>query len=791
MNADSHNGDAADGGKLSVMPRATPPSVPCPPPPLPDLERRLTGIVSSIDAIVWEFDPVSGHFTFVSEKAVELLGYPLGAWLEEPDFWPSHLHPEDREMAVKFCADATQRLENHEFEYRMLAADGRAVWLKDFVRVDSLNGRAVRLRGVMVDITSRKRIEAELRKNHALLERIFDSTEICIAYLDRDFNFLRVNRAYAVTGRQTPEFFVGKNHFALYPGDEAEAIFREVVRTGQPYTTHARPFVYVDQPERGVTYWNWTITPVKDASGHVDSLFFVLLDVTHEVRVEEAIRASEARYRLLFDRNPLPLWVCDLDTCRILAVNETAVRHYGYSAGEFRSLTIAQLSAQPDLDPHATALRDSLQRPNRTVECHHRRRDESIIVVELQGCPIDYDGRTALLVIAHDVTARKNLEEQLLRSQRLENLGMLAAGIAHDFNNILSPILMAGQLLRAEPGASSADQRLLDTLVQSAERGAGLVRQILAFAHGTGGERHAVQLKHVARDILSLIEETFPPSIRLDHSIPADLWPTKANATQIHQVLLNLCVNARDAMPNGGTLRLHARNVVLDAAALPAAPDARAGRFLCLEVGDTGTGIPPDVFARIWEPFFTTKPQGKGTGLGLSTVRAIVANHEGFATVDTAVGQGTTFRIYLPVVETDLDTSSADAATRAIPRGDGELILVVDDEASVRDLLGVTLTTHGYTVALAAHGIEAALVADTHRRSLRLVITDLVMPQLGGEAFVQLLRRQHPHVPILAVTGSPGWAKVGVPILYKPFKPETLLAAVHSLLHPDAKPSAG
>jgi PAS domain S-box-containing protein len=749
-----------------------------------DAEHRLSDIASSIDAIVWEMNPATGRFTFVSEKAHALLGYPLRAWLDEPDFWARHIHPEDRAGTVSYSADATRRLENHQFEFRMLAADGRTVWLKDFVRVDAQDGRAVRLRGIMVDITERKEMEASLRKSHAFLERIFDSTEICIAYLDREFNFIRVNRAYSVTGQHPPEFFVGKNHFALYPGDDAEAIFRGVVETGQPYSVHARPFVYADQPERGVTYWNWTITPVKDAAGHVDSLLFVLLDVTREVRAEETIRASEARYRLLFDSNPLPLWVCDLDTSRILAVNETALHHYGFSREEFLATTIARLSAQPDLDPNEERLRESMQRPGRVVECHHRRKDDSIITVELQGRPLEFDGRDALLVIANDVTTRKNLEEQLLRSQRLENLGMLAAGIAHDFNNILAPILMAGQLLRAQPKASETDLRLLSTLVQSAERGAGLVRQILAFAHGSGGERHTVQLKHVARDIVSLIEETFPRTIELDHMIPTDLWPVKANPTQIHQVLLNLCVNARDAMPAGGTLRLRVRNVVIEPDNLPPGPDARPGRFLNVEIADTGTGIPPDVLPRIWEPFFSTKAPGKGTGLGLSTVRAILASHEGFCTIDTELGVGTRFQLYLPASEIDFDTTGGTRSPHDLPSGDGELILVVDDEASVRDLVAATLTTHGYTVALAANGSDAALAADTHRRSLRLVITDIVMPQLSGELLVQLLRRHHPHVPVLAITGTPGPEPVNVPILYKPFTPEALLRTVHSLLHP-------
>lgn len=752
------------------------------------MEQRLTGIVGSIDAIVWEMDAASGRFTFVNEKAVKLLGYPLSSWLGDATFWPQHIHPEDRDAVLKYCAESTQHLSNHEFEFRMLAADGRAVWLKDFVRVEALAGRAVRLRGVMVDITARKEMEAKLRKNHAFLERIFDSTEVCIAYLDCDFNFIRVNRAYAATGQHPPEFYRGKNHFDLYPGEETKWIFREVVSTGQPYSAHARPFVYRDQPERGVTYWNWTITPVKDAGGRVDALLFVLLDVTWEVRAEEAIRASESRYRLLFDSNPLPLWVCDLDTCRIRAVNATAVRIYGFTPEEFRALTIPQLSDHPDADLSAASLREALIRQRRTIECHHRRKDQGSIIVELQARPIEFDRQPALLVSANDITARKSLEEQLLRSQRLENLGMLAAGIAHDFNNILSPILMAGQLLRMQAANDDADQRLLSTLVQSAERGAGLVRQILAFAHGTGSERHTVQLKHVARDIASLIEETFPPSIQFDHSIPADLWPARANPTQIHQVLLNLCVNARDAMPDGGTLRLVVRNLPLDGTNLPDAPQARPGRFLCFEVADTGCGIPPETLSRVWEPFFTTKTQGKGTGLGLPTVRAIATNHEGFCTVESTVGQGTTFRFYVPVLDAEAEFSTGAEAEHAAPLGEGELVLVVDDEASVRDLIAATLTTHGYNVAPATNGLEALVVAETHHRSLRLVLTDLKMPQLSGELLVPLIRRQFPHVPILAMTGTPDSTEPSAPVLYKPFTPEALLEMVHSLLHPSESP---
>jgi two-component system, cell cycle sensor histidine kinase and response regulator CckA len=362
---------------------------------------------------------------------------------------------------------------------------------------------------------------------------------------------------------------------------------------------------------------------------------------------------------------------------------------------------------------------------------------------------------------------------------------------------MLAPILLAAPMLRDHVNDPSA-LSLLNTLEKSAERGANLVRQILAFAHGTAGDHRLLQARHLLRDISSVIAGTFPKSITLEDHIPTDLWPIKANPTQVHQVLLNLSVNARDAMPNGGTLRLRAENVRLDDAAAAAIDGARSGSFVVLHVEDTGTGIAPEVLKGMWQPFFTTKETDKGTGLGLSTVRGIVENHNGFIQVKTELGRGSCFRVYFPAAEEEL-ADRATAAPRPVQRGNGELILVVDDERQIREMTFTMLTRNGYRVLLAADGTEAALVFAERAAEIRLVITDLHMPNLDGAMLGRALRRITPTAKLLVMSGmssSLGTRPDYKPeefadaFLHKPFKPEKLLTVVHDLLRPNPHAAA-
>jgi len=388
-----------------------------------------------------------------------------------------------------------------------------------------------------------------------------------------------------------------------------------------------------------------------------------------------------------------------------------------------------------------------------------------------------------------DGAAKKRLDEQFMRAQRLESIGMLASGIAHDLNNVLAPIILAAPVLR-EHATNPEDLRIITSLEKSAERGVELVRQILSFAHGAGSVQQVVQIQHLLQEALTVTGETFPKNIKVEDNFPGNLWPIMADPTQIHQVLLNLCVNARDAMKDGGTLWLSAENCLLDEVTARKIEGARPGAWVVLHVEDSGTGIPAEVLSQIWEPFFTTKGEGKGTGLGLSTVRSIVENHNGFISLRTQAGRGSTFRVYLPAAEVPANGAAGDLVPPKGDRGNGELILVVDDELQIRDITAAMLSRNGYRVLTAADGAEAVALFATRSSEISVLITDLIMPNLDGAALANIATHLNPRVKVLAMSGlssagrSGKTERFGGAFLIKPFKIQALLGAVHSLLHP-------
>jgi PAS domain S-box-containing protein len=433
-------------------------------------------------------------------------------------------------------------------------------------------------------------------------------------------------------------------------------------------------------------------------------------------------------------------------------------------------------------------------------EIRSKTRDGRKITVDCRTTLVldEADRPRARLSFLADITEKKLLEEKFLHVQRLENIGMLAAGIAHDLNNVLSPIMFAAPLLR-ESLSNAGDLKILDSVEQCAARGAGLVKQILGFAQGSAGEFEPTQVKYLVRDIISVIDETFPKSIQLKQQIPPDLWFVNGNPTQIHQVLLNLCVNARDAMPRGGTLTLNASNLRIDAAKVGSIPGARPGAWVLLEVADTGTGISPEVRQHIWEPFFTTKATGKGTGLGLSTVRGIVAGHRGFVELWSEVGRGTTFRVFLPAFEKE-PALEPTALQPKVPDGHGELILLVDDDALIRDIMANILRSHGYRIVSCINGVEAIAFFGAHAGEISIVVTDFDMPLLGGLELTREFLKIRPDVRLLVMSGLSRTNDAGSGLqaaqelahafLLKPFKTKDLLDALNHLLNPPANPGS-
>jgi PAS domain S-box-containing protein len=508
-------------------------------------------------------------------------------------------------------------------------------------------------------------------------------------------------------------------------------------------------------------------------------------EVEERTHAETALRESEERYRQLFDNSPLPMWLYDLATLRFLAVNQSAITQYGYSRAELLGMTTDRVSLSGD------GSRKQSPAGGDSPEARHRRKDGTVIQVEVFSRPIVFGGIHARVVLVVDITEKKLLQQQFLRAQRLESLGMLASGIAHDFNNVLAPIVFAGPLLR-DSVSDPRDHKILDTLERSAERGVSLVRQILSFAQASTGEQQLIQVKHIVRDVLTIVADTFPKSIALEHHIPGDIWTVDGNPTHIHQLLLNLCVNARDAMPNGGKLTVTVSNCRLGQAEAGKIPGGRPGDWLVLEVRDSGAGIPPLVLARIWEPFFTTKSADKGTGLGLATVRGIVANHRGFIDLQTEVGKGTVFRIFLPASAEGQQARARGDELPLLLQGNGELIMVVEDEQPVRDMVADILGKNGYRALCFADGLEALRTFTTRANDVSMLITDVDMPNLDGAELARLVSLLRPEIPLISMSGLAGGGEEEPDVklakkrthafLSKPFKAEHLLAAVSRLL---------
>lgn len=499
-------------------------------------------------------------------------------------------------------------------------------------------------------------------------------------------------------------------------------------------------------------------------------------------RLEAARRVAESRIReqaALIDKAQDAILVADL-AGTITYANPSAERLYlrtreqlhsgaiddlfAPSVGVARQTTIERGEWRGDLQTRATGRTPALVESRWTLL-----RDES-------GAP------HGLLLINSDVTEKRRLEAETIRMQRMDALGSLAGGMAHDLNNALAPILMGTQLLRRDARDENA-ARVLGLMEASTRRGAEMVRQVLAFARGRRGEFEPIDAGQLVREMEKLARDTFPKNLQVSGHVANDLWPVSGDATQLHQVLLNLCVNARDAMPHGGALALAADNVTLDAAAAGSIQEARPGEFVVLMVSDTGTGMSPEIRARLFEPFFTTKAEGAGTGLGLSTTARLVKAHGGFIAVQSEPGEGTTFEVYLPRLP-DNPAAPARADDEPWPRGNGETILIAEDDAAVRELLCRTLEAHGYRVLATANGAEALAVFREQAAFVELVICDMSMPVLDGPQAAEEMRKISPGLPVLLMGGESGGraTPAGPGVLVKPVEIPILLRTVSQSL---------
>jgi two-component system cell cycle sensor histidine kinase/response regulator CckA len=635
---------------------------------------------------------------------------------------------------------------------------------------------------------ARRKAEDALRESELRFRRLAESGLVGIIVAEGSGKILEANSAFLnMVGYSPEELASGLVNWAELTPPEFKSLSTRVIedlRTSGVARPWEKEYVRKDGSRVPVLVCVATFERDKNIS--------LVIDLTERkqaeaarIRAEEALRASELQYRALFDNSPLPKWVYDVGTLRFLAVNETALRAYGYSREDFLGMTILDIRPPEEVPRLVQAIHDLTD--DRTGVWRHRAKNGKAFDAEVHAYTFEQDGRACRLIVAQDVTERQRLEDQLRQAQKMEAVGRLAGGVAHDFNNILSVILSYGEMLLADLPHGEPMRDDIDEIVKAGRRAVDLTRQLLSFSRQQVLEPRVFEPNDLLANIDKMLRRILGADVDLA-SVPGEgLGRVRADPGSLEQVVMNLVVNARDAMPTGGQLTIETANVELDEEYARQHPGSKPGPHVMIAVSDTGTGMDAATRSRIFEPFFTTKAQGKGTGLGLSTVFGIVHQSGGTVWVYSEIGKGTTFKVFLPRVDADVDaiqSSTPPATTHGT-----ETILLVDDDEAVRLVARAILRKSGYRVIEASNAGEALLHAEGHPGPIHLLVTDVVMPQMSGPTLAQRLAASQPAMKVLCMSGYTddsivrhGIIEGRIAFLQKPVTPQGLARKVRAVL---------
>ncbi|MCW5316872.1 PAS domain S-box protein [Nostoc sp. KVJ3] len=745
-------------------------------------ENLYRQLVESQTDIIIRID-LQGLITFANVAACQTFGW------KQDDFrglsFLQFFHPDDLPKVMgNITALASSSCTLSNCEQRTFTVNGIRWFQWSAIAIHNHKAEIVEIQGVGRDITEYKQVEESLRQSEARLSLATEAVQMGI--WDRDL----IANTTIWSANMGPLYGLPSNTLCpnfedylnlIHPEDREFVAANIAQMIGEGKESIEYRVIWPDGSQhylscKGQVYYNEIGQPIRIISTN--------RDVTERKLAEQQISEQAALLDIATDA----ILVRDFQS-QILFWNKGAERMYGWLSTEVIGKNLQEILYLPGTE-------QQLQEPLKSVidngswqgELHKVTKSGEEIFVESRWTLMrDPKGEPkSVLTVDTDITQKKQLQEQFFRAQRLESLGTLAGGIAHDLNNILTPILAAAQLVQGKYFQDNEhSEQLLGLIESNAKRGAALVKQVLSFARGFKGERTIIQVKYLISEIIQIVKQTFPKSIEFSTVIPEDICAIAVDTTQLHQVLMNLVVNARDALPDGGNIKISVENKFIDEAYTRMNLDAKVGHYIVITVADNGIGIPPEILDRIFEPFFTTKGVNVGTGLGLSTVLGIIKSHDGFIKVSSNVGRGSKFDLFLPAVEATLVFEREDVDV--LP-GEGELILVVDDEAQIREIDRIILENHNYKILAASNGIEAIALYAQHKHQINAVLMDIMMPEMDGITAIRTLQKINNQVQIIACSGLNSMEVFGQradanvqAVLSKPYTARELLKTLHHL----------